>query len=172
MKQKRKEDAPYSIIVAMDRHNAIGFENELPWGMSLKDDLANFKKLTTGTSVIMGRKTFESLDSRPLPDRENIVVTSKPTGVKGVLSVMSLESAYTLARYPIFIIGGGQIYESALADAEKLYVTYVDSEFPNATVFFPQIACENWTEISRDHHEADERNRYAFDFVEYERTQP
>ncbi len=158
-----------SMIVAMDKNNAIGFGNDLPWGRSLKDDLLNFKRLTTGGSIIMGRNTFESIDSKPLPDRENIVVTSRPTQVKGVLSAFSLSSAYALARYPIFVIGGGQIYQSALDDMDKLYVTYVDAEFPQATVYFPRIDCLAWREVSRDHHPVDERSAYAFDIVEFER---
>lgn len=158
-----------AIVVAVDRNNGIGAANDLLWQRDLPADLAHFKKLTTGGSIIMGRKTFESIGSKPLSNRENIIVSSKPTGVAGVLTANSLESAYALARYPIFVIGGGSIYEQALSDMDKLYVTYVDAEFPQATVFFPQIACEKWQEVSRDHHEADEHNKYAFDFVEYER---
>lgn len=156
-----------TMIVAMDKNNAIGFNNDLPWGRGLKDDLANFKKATTGTSIIMGRKTFESIGSRPLPNRENIVVTSQATGVKGVLSAVSLESAYTLARYPIMVIGGGQIYAAALADMNRLIVTLVDGDFPKATVFFPEIDSSKWREDSREHFEADERNAYSFDIVTY-----
>lgn len=144
----------------------IGADNDLLWQRDLPADLAHFKRLTTGGSVIMGRKTFESI-GRPLPERENIVVSRTPTGVPGVLTAASLQSAYELARYPIFIIGGGQIYAQSIDDADVLYVTYVDADFPQATVFFPQINCEDWQEVSRDHHEADERNKYAFDFVEY-----
>lgn len=114
----------------------------------------------------MGRKTFESI-GRPLPNRENIVVTSRPTGVPGVLSVVELESAYALARYPIFVIGGGQIYHAALSDMDVLYVTEVDAEFPQATVFFPEIDKNVWQEVSREHHEVDVSNKYSYDFVEY-----
>jgi dihydrofolate reductase len=159
-----------SLIVAMDRNNAIGFANDLPWGRGLKDDLANFKKLTTGASVIMGRKTFESIGSRPLPNRENIVVSRTPTGVKGVLTAGSLDSAYALARYPIFVIGGGQIYKQALSDMDVLYVTRVDAEFVEADVFFPEIDMTVWREVSWERYEADERNMYNFDIVKYERT--
>lgn len=160
-----------TMIVALDRNNAIGFNGDLPWGHGLKDDLANFKKLTTGASIIMGRKTFESIGSKPLPNRENIVVSSNPTGVQGVLTAGTLNSAYALARYPIFVIGGGQIYEQALDDMDILYVTQVDAEFPEANVFFPQINSQDWQEVSRDRREADERNAYAFDIVRYERAE-
>lgn len=154
----------------MDRNNAIGYNNGLPWGNSLKDDLAHFKQTTKDGTVIMGRKTFESMGSRPLPQRENIVVSRTPTGVKGVLSALSLQAAYALARYPTFVIGGGQIYEAAINDMDRLVITHVDGEFPDATVYFPAIDDKNWHEVSRKHHDVDERNAYAFDIVTYEKT--
>ncbi len=157
-----------AIVVAMDRQNGIGADNDLLWQRDLPADLAHFKRLTSGGSIVMGRKTFESI-GRPLPDRENIVVSSTPTGVKGVLTAVSLPSAYELARYPIFVIGGGQIYAQSIDDMDVLYVTEVDAEFAQATVFFPAIDSNVWREASREHHEADERNKYAFDFVTYER---
>ena len=156
-----------SIIVAMDRNNAIGFENDLPWGRALKDDMLHFRRSTKGTSVIMGRKTFESMGSKPLPDRENIVVSRTPTGVAGVLSALSLEAAYKLARYPIFVIGGGQIYVQAMPDMDQLIVTHVDAEFPEATVQFPQIDARQWQEVSREHIGADSRNMFSFDIAVY-----
>lgn len=155
-----------AIIVAIDKNNAIGLGGALPWGHDLPDDLAYFKKMTSGASIIMGRKTFESL-GRPLPNRENIVVTSKPTGIDGVLSANDLASAYELARYPIFVIGGGQIYKSAIDDMDALYVTEVNAEFDDADTFFPAIDRTKWHESSRQHHEADERNKFDFDFVTY-----
>lgn len=157
------------MIVAVDTNMGIGADNDLLWGRDLPDDLAYFKRNTKGSSVIMGRKTFESI-GKPLPERENIVVTSAPTGVKGVLSVADLRSAYELARYPVFVIGGGQIYSSAINDVDRLLVTEVKAEFPQATVFFPSIDKSIWHEVSREHHYADERNKYAFDFVVYERA--
>lgn len=159
-----------TIIVAMDRNNAIGFNNDLPWGRGLKDDLANFKRVTKGGTVIMGRKTFESIGAKPLPERENIVVSrSGPTGVAGVLSALSLEAAYKLARYETFVIGGGQIYEQALPAMDRLIVTHVDAEFADATVFFPAIDSETWLEVSREEYVADERNAYPFAIVIYEK---
>lgn len=160
-----------AIVVAMDKKRGIGFDNDLPWGRRLKDDQQFFKKITTGGSVIMGRKTFESMNSKPLPNRENIVVTSKPTGISGVLSVTDIDSAYALARYPVFVIGGGQIYSSTIDDMDILYVTEVDGEFPEASVFFPEIDENVWVEVNREHHEADERNSYSFDIVTYVRSQ-
>lgn len=157
-----------AIVVAMDRQNGIGADNDLLW--RLPTDSKHFKDITMGGTVIMGRKTYESI-GRALPGRENIVVTRTPFETEGVICVSSLNEAYQRAsRENIYVIGGGQIYAEALNGMDKLYVTYVDAEFPHATVFFPQIACENWTEVSRDHHEADERHAYVYDFVEYERA--
>lgn len=157
-----------AIVVAYGKNREIGAHGDLPWGRSLPADLANFKRLTTGGSVIMGRKTFESIGRRPLPNRENIVVSSSPTGVKGTLTALSISSAYALARYPIFIIGGAQIYQATLDDIDVIYATEVDAEFPEANIFFPELG-ENWQEISRQRHEADDKNAYSFDFVEYRR---
>ncbi len=158
------------MIVAMDKLGTIGFNNDLPWGRGLKDDLANFRRLTTGKTVIMGRRTFESIGSKPLPNRQNIVLTRTPTGVKGVLSAASLEAAYALAQYDIAVIGGAQVYAAALGDIDELVITYVDAEFPDATVFFPLIDQQKWHEIKCQHYDADERNAYAFDIVTYKRA--
>ncbi len=159
-----------SIVVAIDKHNAIGTGKDMPWGRALPDDLERFKTLTTGGSIIVGRGTFENdFHAKPLPNRENIVITSKPTGVRGVLSADSLEAAYALARYPIFVVGGGQVYAAAIDDMDILYVTEVDAEFPDATVFFPSIDKDIWQEVGREHHVSDDRNAYSFDFVEYQR---
>lgn len=158
-----------SIIVAIDKRSGIGAENDLLWVRDLPDDLAHFKKITTGASVIMGRNTFDSI-GKPLPNRENIVVSHRPVGIDGVLTAADLPSAYELARYPIFVIGGGRIYADAIADMDRLYVTEVAAEFPQATVFFPPIDPSIWHETSREHHASDERNKYAFDFVVYDRN--
>lgn len=159
-----------AIVVATDKNSGIGAKNDLLWQRDLPADLAHFKKITTGGSIIMGRKTYESI-GRPLPNRQNIVVTSgQPIGVTGVLSAASLETAYTLAQFPIFVIGGGSVYKQALGDMDKLFVTEIDADFPQATVFFPEISPQLWREISREHHEADEKNKYAYDFVVYEKA--
>ena len=159
-----------SIVVAYDKNNGIGADNDLLWTRDLPADLANFKRLTTGTSIIMGRKTFESIGSRPLPNRQNIVVSSAPTGVEGVITCASLQSAYDMAQFDIMVIGGGQIYAAALPDVSRVYATEVDATFEQASIFFPVLDMTQWHEVSRQHHEADEKNKYAFDFVVYERT--
>ncbi|NCU29938.1 dihydrofolate reductase [Candidatus Saccharibacteria bacterium] len=158
-----------ALIVAYGRNGEIGAHGDLPWGRNLPGDLAQFKRRTTGGSIIMGRRTFESIGRKPLPNRENIVVSSTPTGVSGVLTALSLESAYALARYSIFIIGGARLYRAALPTVDVIYATEVDAVFPDADTFFPKLSSE-WQEVEREHHEADEKNLYAFDFVEYKRV--
>lgn len=157
-----------ALIVAYGRNREIGANGDLPWGRGLSSDLAEFKKRTLGGSVIMGRKTFESIGRRALPDRENIVISSTPTGVSGVLTAVDLDSAYALARYPIFIIGGARVYSSALPGLDVIYATEVDGEFPAADTFFPELSLE-WHEVSRVRHEQDEKNAYSFDMIEYRR---
>ncbi len=161
-----------SIIVAYGEDRAIGANGDLPWGRALPADLANFKRLTSGGCVIMGRKTFESIGSKQLPDRENIVISSRPTGVKGVLTAVNFSSALALCRYDTFVIGGAQVYREALNSPEitTIYATEVQAEFPEADTFFPPLDQQKWQEISRQHHSADDKNAYAFDFVEYRRV--
>lgn len=159
-----------SIVVAYDQHRGIGADNDLLWGRDLPADLAHFKKLTTGKSIIMGRRTFESIGSRPLPNRQNIVVSSRPTGVQGVITCESLTAAYTMSQYDPIVIGGGQLYEAALPDISCIYATEVDVSFPNATIFFPSLTSGEWHEVSREHYERDEKNQYDYDFVTYIRT--
>lgn len=157
-----------SIVVAIDRQNGIGASNDLLW--HLPADLKHFKTTTMGGTIVMGRKTYESI-GRALPGRENIVVTRSPFVADGIICATSLDEAYQLAtRDEIYVIGGGQIYDQAIGDVDKLYVTYVDAEFPEATIFFPQISSTDWTETSRVHCTADEVNEYNYDFIEYERS--
>ena len=159
-----------SLIVAYDQNRAIGSKGDLPWGRSLPADLANFKKLTTGGSIIMGRKTFESIGSRPLPNRENIVISRTPTGVKGVLTAIDLPSALALARYPIFFIGGSQLYAEALTYTDIIYATEIQHAFDDTDTFFLELDDQIWQESKRVHHSTDDTNHYAFDFVEYKNT--
>ena len=160
-----------AIVVAYDKNRAIGRNGDLPWGRSLPADLVQFKRLTKGGDAIMGRKTFESIGSRPLPERENIVISSRPTGVKGVLTAVNLESALALARYKTFIIGGAQVYDDALniPEIDIIYATEVDAAFPDADTFFPELDMTVWEETDRVHCPADKANAYAFDFVIYQR---
>ena len=156
-----------SIVVAYDSHRGIGAANDLLWQRDLPADLAHFKKLTMGGSLIMGRNTFESI-GRALPGRENIVVTHRPLDVVDIVAVDSLDAAYNVAHGNQFIIGGGQIYAQSLKDVDVVYATEVHVSFPQAEIFFPELGSE-WRETAREAHSADDRNKYAYDFVTYVR---
>ena len=157
-----------SIVVAYDKQRGIGADNDLLWQRDLPADLAHFKQLTMGGSIIMGRKTYESI-GRALPGRENIVVSHHPIDATDIVVVTSLAAAYTAAHGNIFIIGGGQIYEQALDDVDMVYATEVHDTFPQATVYFP-VLDNIWQERAREPHVADDRNKYDYDFVTYART--
>jgi len=156
------------LVVAYDQQRGIGADNDLLWQRNLPADLKHFKSLTTGQSIVMGRKTYESI-GRPLPDRQNIVVSHSLSDIPGVTVVDSLAAAYAVAKHAVYIIGGGSIYEQALPDVDVVHATEVAAEFPNATVFFPALGSD-WRETARERHEADERNQYAYDFVTFERA--
>jgi len=158
------------IIVAYDKNRAIGAGLSLPWQGELPTDMRFFRDTTTGGAIIMGRKTFQSI-GRPLPSRQNIVLTREQESIDGVTVAHSLEEAYekVLAGREIFIIGGGQLYVLALDSVDTILATEIDAEFPGADVFFPAINPAEWRETSRVHHNANERDKYNFDFVTYER---
>lgn len=150
-----------SLIVATDRNNGIGIDNTLPW--RLPEDLAFFKRTTSGHPIIMGRKTFDSI-GRPLPNRRNIVVTRNPDWThEGVERAGSLEEAVRLAGDgEVFVIGGAQIYVDAIKVADKLVVTEIDAAY-DCDAFFPAIDPAVWTEVSRErHHSAGNGWDYAF----------
>lgn len=158
------------MVVAYDKKRGIGAGNDLLWQRDLPADLAHFKQLTMCASVVMGRKTFESI-GRALPDRENIVVSrSQVAGGDGIICVHSIEQAFERAsKSSIAIIGGASIYEQAMPYVDVVYATEVDATFDQAEVFFAPLS-DDFIELSREHHAADDRNAYAFDFVEYRRT--
>lgn len=158
------------MIVAYDRTRAIGKNGDMPWGMSLKADLKHFRTITTGKTVIMGRNTFESI-GRPLPNRQNIVIsrTIIDSDVQGVDVVHSLDDALAIAQHDVMIIGGGQLYESALEQAEYIYATEIDAGYDGADVFFPHLG-DDWREVKRQVREPDaESNHLTLAFVEYAR---
>lgn len=158
-----------SIVVAFDKNRGIGANNDLLWLRDLPSDLRHFKELTMGHAIIMGRHTFESI-GRVLPGRRTIVVSSTLEPIEGVEVVPSLEAAYRLsAEGESYVIGGAQLYKEAINTVDRLYVTEVAAEFPQAAVFFPEIEPEDWKEVSREHHDADAYNKYPYDFVEYSR---
>lgn len=156
-----------TLIVATDRRRGIGLANALPW--KLPEDLAFFKRTTTGHPIIMGRKTFDSI-GRPLPNRRNIVITRTPGWRHdGVDAVGSLDAALALAGdAAAFVIGGAQIYAAALPQATRLLVTEIDKDFQCDT-FFPPIDARQWREAARERYHSD-ANACDFAFVRYERN--
>lgn len=155
------------IIVAYDRNRAIGAGGKLPWEGEMKSDMQRLKRLTTGNAIIMGRKTFESIGFA-LPNRQNIVVTSSQLAINGITTARCIDEAYEAVEdgKDAYIFGGGQIYASALATVDEIRATEIDTVIENADAFFPALD-ESWQEMSREHHEADEKNRYSFDFVTF-----
>jgi dihydrofolate reductase len=160
-----------SIIVAYDRNRLIGSGNELPW--YLPADLRHFKELTTGNTVIMGRKTLDSIMNRlgkPLPNRKNVILTKQSDlEIEGCEVVHSMEEAITMSSDgEIFVIGGAQIYHLAMPIADRLIVTEVNHEFEGDT-YFPIVNADEWREVAREDHSSDEDNRFDYSFIEYER---
>jgi dihydrofolate reductase len=167
-----------SLIAAIGKNYELGRDNKLLW--NLPADMKHFRDTTRGHTVIMGRKTFESI-GRPLPNRENIVITRDPVyQATGVTVVHSLEEALRYAALEqgkhfeekqedteIFIIGGAEIYKQGIALANKLYITHVDATLA-ADTFFPAIGSE-WKKVSEEKHPADAENQYPFTFTQYKK---
>lgn len=156
-----------SIIVAMSLNRVIGVNNSLPWRLS--EDLKHFKSLTSGNTIIMGRKTYESI-GKPLPNRRNIVISRNVnTSYEGVEVVHSLDDAFTISKNDnnIFVIGGSNIYEQALDRVDILYITEIKKNFLG-DVFFPELEKDQWKELSREDHETSEG--LEFSFLSYQRV--
>jgi dihydrofolate reductase len=157
------------LIAALDRQRAIGRGNALPW--HLPDDLKRFKALTLGKPVLMGRKTAEAI-GRPLPGRPNFVLTrSGRAPFEGQVAVASLDEAIARADAPeLLVIGGGELYALALPRAARVHLTEVDTVVEGADAWFPPLDAAAWREVAREHHPADARHAFAFDFVDYGRS--
>lgn len=159
-----------TIIAAIAKNGALGKNNQLIW--HLPADLQRFKKVTLNHHIIMGRKTYESL-GKPLPKRINIVVSRDPNYIaEGCTVVNSLEAALEAAKEDPnpYILGGAEIYKQALQFANVLDLTFVHENF-EADAFFPEINPTIWQEVSREDHGADEKNKYDYSFVRFERKQ-
>ncbi|MGN0057697.1 MAG: dihydrofolate reductase [Phocaeicola plebeius] len=158
-----------SLIAAVNRNHGIGKGNELLYW--LPNDLKRFKALTTGHTIIMGRKTFESLPKGALPHRRNIVLSRQERQWPGTECFHSLEEALQACAHEeeIFIIGGASLYATAFPLADRLYITEVEDSEKEADVFFPAIDPAIWQEKSRECHPTDERHLYSYCFVDYER---
>ncbi len=155
----------FSVIVAMDKNRVIGSDNKLPW--RLPAELAYFKKVTMGHPIIMGRKTHESI-GRPLPGRENIVLTrDEDYSSQGCSVVHSVDEARKLVgQREAFVIGGAEILKLFFPYVEKLYITWIDHEFAGDT-YFPPIHDEEWQLISSEDGLTDEKNPYRYEFRIY-----
>lgn len=157
-----------SIIVATARNNAIGRNNELLYHMP--NDMKRFKQTTTGHTIVMGRKTFNSFPRRPLPNRRNIVLASEsniPEDKQGAEWMTSLPQALNESRNDgeVFIIGGASVYAQALSIADKIYLTIIDDEPQDADSFFPEIDYNEWKVESEEKFPADEKHAHPYSFI-------
>ncbi|ERJ63822.1 dihydrofolate reductase [Porphyromonas gingivalis] len=155
-----------SIVVAIAENGAIGYKNDLLW--HLPADLKRFKEMTTGHSIIMGSRTFRSLPKGALPNRRNIVLSRTQQDFPGAEWAASPEVALELVgdEAEAFVIGGAQVYEQMLPFTDKIYLTRVHADFPEADTFFPELDMSEWVELSRTEYPADEKNRYATTLLE------
>lgn len=168
-----------SLIAAVAANGVIGRDNDMPW--HLPDDFAFFKRKTSHHPIIMGRKSLEAL-GKALPNRTNIVITRNADfSADGVIVVHSLDDAIAEATNDIeqkreqstdeiFVIGGAEIYKMALPAANRLYITEIHSDF-DGDAYFPSFNKNEWQEVSRQPHAADDRHKVPFDFVTYERKE-
>lgn len=159
-----------SIIVAVAKNRAIGFQNKLIYW--LPNDLKRFKALTTGHTVIMGRNTFLSLPKGALPNRRNIVLSRQENiEFAGAEKYASLEEAlnHCRAEEEVYIIGGASVYKQAIGMADRICLTLVEDTPLQADAFFPEIDEREWKESGRDAHPSDEKHLYSYTFIDYER---
>lgn len=161
-------DIMINIIAAVDRNLGIGFQNKLLFW--LPNDLKRFKALTTNNTIVMGRKTFESLPKGALPNRRNIVLSSnQKTQCPGAELFPTLEAALESCspQEEVFIIGGASVYRQALPMADRLCLTEIDAEAERVDTYFPSLDATIWHEKSRESHLADEKHPCPYAFVDY-----
>lgn len=152
-----------SFVVAIAENNAIGKDNGLLW--HLPTDLKHFKRITNGHTIIMGRKTFDSM-GKPLPNRRNIVITrNADLKIEGAEVTTSVDDALALCKTEeeVFIIGGAEIYREALDKTDRIYLTTVHQRF-EGDAYFPELDRNKWVETAREEHQPDEKNKIAFTF--------
>ena len=158
-----------SIIVAVSEDWGIGKDNELLW--HIPGDLKRFKKLTTGNTVIMGKKTWESLPKRPLSGRKNVVLTDNlQETFENAVTAYSIDDAISKCgpAEEVFIIGGGSIYRQFMSRADRLYITHVHKKAP-ADIYFPEIDLNVWEITEKEEYKADETNDIPYTYTIYER---
>lgn len=158
-----------SLIAAMSRERAIGADNKMLW--HLPKELAHFKRTTLNKTVLMGRKTYESL-GKPLPNRRNVILTrQRDLQIEGCEIVHSVEEA--LQKYghdELMITGGGEIYEIFMPIADRIYITKVDVNIANADAYFPELDENEFQLISEEKVEKDEKNKFSFTICTYDRV--
>lgn len=156
-----------SLIAAVARNGAIGHNNKLLYW--LPNDLKRFKALTTGHTIVMGRKTFESFPKGALPNRRNVVLSRQSVSFPGAEVFSSLEAALASCSSDeeVFIIGGETLYRQSIAIAHRLYLTHVDDVPTQADAFFPEVNLQEWQVMADEAHGTDERHQQAYRFVDY-----
>ena len=160
-----------SLVVAAADNNAIGKDNKLLW--CLPNDMKFFKNITWGMVVVMGRKTLEAL-GKPLKGRKNIVITRQNNlNVEGIVTVKNFDDALFTAKEmdvkEVFVIGGGEIYKLTLPKANRIYITRVHENLPEADTFFPEFSEKEWKLVSNKDFDADNKHIYAYSFQLWER---
>jgi dihydrofolate reductase len=163
-------DAAMELVVAVAENDAIGRANRLPW--HLQADLRHFKALTIGRPILMGRKTYLSI-GKALPGRTNWVLSRSPDFAPADCKVVrTLEDARSGARSesPLMVIGGAEVFELSLPQAQRIHLTLVHTEVTDADTFFPHWRSADWRESSRERHEPDTKNGYAYSFITLERA--
>lgn len=159
-----------SYIFAMDEERAIGKNNDLPW--HLPADFKFFKDTTKHHTIVMGRKTFDSLGKKPLPHRRNIIVTrNKGYEAEGCEVVHTIDEAKALFNpdEETFVIGGTELFKLFMDDADRMYITRIEGVF-NGDTFFPEVPEEEWTLVSSREGVVDEKNKYKHKYEVYERA--
>ena len=158
-----------SIIAAVARNLAIGYQNKLLYW--LPNDLKRFKALTTGHTIIMGRRTFESLPKGALPNRRNVVLTRSQVIFPGAETFPSLQAALASCTpdEDIYIIGGASVYNEAFPLADRLCLTEIEDTPAQADAFFPQFSGEEWVVAEKEEHDTDEKHQYRYSFTDYVR---
>ncbi|MBQ7150580.1 MAG: dihydrofolate reductase [Prevotella sp.] len=151
------------ILACISKNNGLGKENRLLY--SIPEDMARFKALTTGHTIIMGRRTYESLPNGALPNRRNIVLSRTARDYAGCEVYNSLDEALKHCEGDVYIIGGASVYEEAMNRCDELLLTIVDDVYPDADTFFPDF--KEWRLVEREEHEKSESNSHAFAFCKY-----
>lgn len=157
-------------VVVVDQNNAIGNKGDLL--CHLPNDLKHFKEITTGHTVVMGRRTFESLPKGALPNRTNVVISSASAeNYPGCITAKSIEEALSKCNPndDIFIMGGGQLYSATINITNSLYLTRIHHAFEEVDTYFPEINFDEWQLVEEEHHKADERHKYDYSFLKYVR---